>query len=223
MKRDGDKAVGCCCTGHNCKTPKPPMKKEKKKHKDCVCSCHKRQSLVQWSMCCEQYPFLKFMKKEKKHECIFKCTCGAILDDLYRVPRISYEEAKKINQYTLPKFSEEEVRIFNRELSDEELKLLLPKRIQRKRTKGWRMPSNTVYVGRPTKWGNPYIIKQPKVPGGDLMIPMKPIEAVVMFKKDLTKGDKKAIKTELRGKNLACFCPLDQPCHADVLLKIANS
>ena len=27
---------------------------------------------------------------------------------------------------------------------------------------------------------------------------------------------------ELRGKNLACWCPLDQPCHADVLLEIAN-
>ncbi|TAL43871.1 MAG: DUF4326 domain-containing protein [Salinibacterium sp.] len=32
----------------------------------------------------------------------------------------------------------------------------MPKRIQRKRTKGWRMPENTVYVGRPTMWGNPY-------------------------------------------------------------------
>jgi hypothetical protein len=27
---------------------------------------------------------------------------------------------------------------------------------------------------------------------------------------------------DLRGKNLACWCPLDQPCHADVLLEIAN-
>lgn len=31
-----------------------------------------------------------------------------------------------------------------------------PIRIQRKRTKGWRMPENTIYVGRPTKWGNPF-------------------------------------------------------------------
>lgn len=30
-----------------------------------------------------------------------------------------------------------------------------PRRIQRKRTTGWRLPPNTVYVGRPTKWGNP--------------------------------------------------------------------
>ncbi len=28
---------------------------------------------------------------------------------------------------------------------------------------------------------------------------------------------------ELRGKNLACWCPLDQPCHADVLLELANA
>ena len=31
----------------------------------------------------------------------------------------------------------------------------MPKRIQRKRTKGWRMPADAIYVGRPTKWGNP--------------------------------------------------------------------
>jgi hypothetical protein len=30
------------------------------------------------------------------------------------------------------------------------------------------------------------------------------------------------VRTELGGKSLACFCPLDQPCHADVLLEIAN-
>lgn len=30
------------------------------------------------------------------------------------------------------------------------------------------------------------------------------------------------IRRELAGKNLACWCPLDQPCHADVLLELAN-
>ena len=35
-----------------------------------------------------------------------------------------------------------------------------PRRIQRKRTKGWRMPEGAVYVGRPTKWGNPYPVMQ---------------------------------------------------------------
>lgn len=35
---------------------------------------------------------------------------------------------------------------------------MTPQRIQRKRTKGWKMPENTVYVGRPSKWGNPFTI-----------------------------------------------------------------
>ena len=34
------------------------------------------------------------------------------------------------------------------------------KRIQRKRVKGWKMPENTVYVGRPTKWGNPFRVEE---------------------------------------------------------------
>lgn len=92
-----------------------------------------------------------------------------------------------------------------------------PKRIQRKRTKGWRMPPNTVYVGRPTKWGNPYII------GTRLNLTRK--ETVNLFRKyfakwqtDLTED----VQEQLRGKDLACWCPLDQPCHADVLLEIAN-
>ena len=33
-----------------------------------------------------------------------------------------------------------------------------PKRIQRSRAKGWKMPANTIYVGRPTVWGNPYVV-----------------------------------------------------------------
>jgi hypothetical protein len=39
-------------------------------------------------------------------------------------------------------------------------------RIQRKRTKGWRMPENAVYVGRPTKWGNPYQVGKMYIPEG---------------------------------------------------------
>lgn len=35
----------------------------------------------------------------------------------------------------------------------------MPERIQRKRNKGWRMPPNTLYVGRPTIWGNPFYVR----------------------------------------------------------------
>lgn len=98
-----------------------------------------------------------------------------------------------------------------------------PKRIQRKRTKGWRMPENTVYVGRPTIWGNH---NDARVFGAEL--------AVRLFRQDLENGTAgwpgtgraltdEMIQRELRGKNLACWCSLRHPCHADVLLEIANS
>ena len=87
-------------------------------------------------------------------------------------------------------------------------------RIQRKRTKGWKMPENTVYVGRPTKWGNPH-----RWGGKDLQVRMyrQTIDGNLW-----TSPTKQEIQKELRGKNLACWCPLDQPCHADVLLEVAN-
>jgi len=96
-----------------------------------------------------------------------------------------------------------------------------PVRIQRKRTKGWRMPPNTVYVGRGSRWGNPY-----KSSSG-----VSQLKAVEFFRQDVIRQapiDRqvrlsiKEIESELYGKNLACWCPLDQPCHADILLKIAN-
>ena len=93
-----------------------------------------------------------------------------------------------------------------------------PKRIQRKRTKGWRMPANTVYVGRPTKWGNPFTVAT----WGNA-------EAASRFRNWLL--DPESISAsqmldrveELRGKNLACWCSLDCACHADVLLELANA
>ena len=123
----------------------------------------------------------------------------------------------------------------------------MPKRIQRKRTKGWRMPPNTVCVDRSTKWGNHYRLvdvtdDMPSfdydgqrwwivVGDGDVHISdacdnkIELIEwAVYNFEVDLKYLLEKEpdCLSPLRGKNLACFCPLDQPCHADVLLELAN-
>ena len=88
-----------------------------------------------------------------------------------------------------------------------------PGRIQRKRVKGCKMPPNTVYVGRPSKWGNPW--------RAGVGIIATDTEAVTAYRAALEAGgfDDPA---ELRGKNLACWCPLDRPCHADVLLEVAN-
>lgn len=97
-----------------------------------------------------------------------------------------------------------------------------PQRIQRKRTKGWRMPDNAVYVGRPTKWGNPF----------NITVWQSRAVAIARYRFYVARGIAPAgfplapqpleIR-ELRGKDLACWCPLDQPCHADVLLEFANA
>lgn len=110
--------------------------------------------------------------------------------------------------------------------------VLHPKRIQRKRTKGWRMPEGAVYVGRPTNWGNPFYLRE--AANGWEVISRDRIDAfrtrrdaaayaVRLFEEHITVGEVEAAKNELRGKSLSCWCPLDQPCHADVLLEISNS
>ena len=90
-----------------------------------------------------------------------------------------------------------------------------PQRVQRQRTKGWRMPPNTVYVGRPTKWGNPY------AGGGSYWDRLRGFNE---YRRRVTRitDVAESARLELRGKNLACWCPLGQPCHADVLLDVAN-
>jgi hypothetical protein len=103
-----------------------------------------------------------------------------------------------------------------------------PQRIQLRRTKGWRKPEGAVIVARPSKWGNPYSIRE----HGEI--------AAELYERDLKAGcvqtiwfkagddfmgiTPEMVREELRGKDLACWCPLDgSPCHADVLLEIANA
>jgi hypothetical protein len=109
-----------------------------------------------------------------------------------------------------------------------------PQRIQRKWTKGWKMPTNAVYVGRPTKWGNPWTPKAYWDAGYSGSLKIAASACVQMYKAWLTdtrcswSGTKieatwpQPSLAELRGKDLACWCPLDQRCHADVLLELAN-
>lgn len=146
-----------------------------------------------------------------------------------------------------------------------------PKRIQRERTKGWRMPEGAVYVGRGSKWGNPFALKSPS---GLVRVPAaehegKPWEhegriSAHGMRHDFFHADDRVTRHEVRhmtaaesvecyrallhgdgrwpldwghnggyyphiknvheiaGLDLACWCPLDQPCHADVLLELAN-
>lgn len=105
----------------------------------------------------------------------------------------------------------------------------LPKRIQRKRTKGWRMPEGAIYVGRPTRWGNIVKVGECEMCGldidhpGEAHFPYTPQSAVELFRAVAESNPCIGIDVApLAGHDLACWCPLDQPCHADVLLDLAN-
>ncbi len=95
----------------------------------------------------------------------------------------------------------------------------LPQRIQRKRTKGWRMPASAIYVGRGTQWGNPF--------RAGLLSRQRVCELyryeIVQHNGGVIGFNSCWVAQHLRGKDLACWCPLDQPCHADVLLELANA
>lgn len=154
-----------------------------------------------------------------------------------------------------------------------------PKRIRRRRTAGWRLPAGAIYVGRPSKWGNPFqdrdesrgLVRfgpkhlerfgrewdyEGRCSGPDtshhLWFSKDDVvetyvrwatraELVELFRLTLTdptpgmrdaypsaggrflKVTVEDIRRDLAGKDLACWCPIGKPCHADVLMEIANS
>lgn len=147
---------------------------------------------------------------------------------------------------------------------------MTPQRIQRKRVTGWRLPDNTVYVGRPSRWGNPFrfrtytaLARVPAIdgspweyegrisadgnrhdyhhPDGHVTVHeiryMTRAECVEMYERALTAPTPQIhlwlqkerrwltvddVRADLAGKNLACWCKAWEPCHVDVLLRIAN-
>lgn len=81
------------------------------------------------------------------------------------------------------------------------------------------MPPDTIYVGHPTVWENPYEVGS-KLLSGETLTAAKAVE---LYRQHVTEVfDPKTIRERLGGKNLSCWCPLDRPCHADVLLELAN-
>lgn len=119
-----------------------------------------------------------------------------------------------------------------------------PQRVQLRRSPGWRIPSNTVKVDRTTKWGNPFSWREAQVEWGGTDAEAR-AAAVDLYCRHIVDGapapaedgghlDLHELRChffahvhELRGKNLACWCPLPEPgepdhCHAAVLMEIAN-
>ena len=91
-----------------------------------------------------------------------------------------------------------------------------PLRVYRSRRKGARLPAGAVCVTRPSRWGNKYPIDKKRADGHYV--------AAEQFRRWVESQPQMIadIQAELRGKQLACYCPLDRPCHADVLAEIAN-
>lgn len=101
----------------------------------------------------------------------------------------------------------------------------MPGRIQMRRSAGWRKPPGAVYVGRPGIWGNPWKA------GGKAHGAITPQTAVERYELALRNGELKDNRGtalvdrlgELAGHDLACWCESGMPCHADVLLRLANA
>jgi hypothetical protein len=122
-----------------------------------------------------------------------------------------------------------------------------PRRVQLRRTKGWHLPEGAVVVARPTRWGNPFRVvraggrvevRRSAGPGHDEQLGSAESVAdgralaVALFERALQAGELHYgvadVRGQLAGRHLACWCPLDDaegkrvPCHADVLLEVAN-
>jgi hypothetical protein len=108
-----------------------------------------------------------------------------------------------------------------------------PKRVHTTRSRPWRADHpDAVIVARPTPWGNPFRSggdywsdalgwPYPRAPwAAHRRVVSHAAHAAELFRAWLGNGDWEA--RDLAGKDLACWCPLDQPCHADVLLEVAN-
>lgn len=128
-------------------------------------------------------------------------------------------------------------------------------RVTRMRTPGWKMPANTVSVARPGRWGNPFKVGGCVTLNGPTVTIWNAEQAVALYRAWLllNPGLLLAVPAQLRGKNLACYCPQfvcaeercgtvitlhgwvgaccprcggpmrKVACHADVLMEIANA
>jgi hypothetical protein len=122
----------------------------------------------------------------------------------------------------------------------------MPARIQRRRAKGWTAPEGAVYVGRGSRWGNTWGAR--KDPFNDewwvslgschhgpfTTKAEAHAKALELYRRDLTTPGPHHSRLidpvptpadvwkHLRGRDLMCWCAPDLPCHADILLTIAN-
>lgn len=111
----------------------------------------------------------------------------------------------------------------------------MPKRVQLKRTAGYRKPAGAVVITRPGLYGNPYpvgmrlgdmpfeVVRQSGLWGLRPNIKINGAMAVALFRAHLELYPEAAkLARNLRGRDVACWCELSKPCHGDVWLEYAN-
>lgn len=107
---------------------------------------------------------------------------------------------------------------------------IMPKRIQLRRTRGWRLPAEAVNVARPGPWGNPFVVGKHGTRAECVDLYEKLLAGLICLSNGPAVAEQRRARDhvlahmdELRGKDLACWCRLDgKPCHGDVLLRLAN-
>ncbi len=113
--------------------------------------------------------------------------------------------------------------------------MIKPQRIRLSRRAGFKLQEASlalnglpaIMVSRPTRWGNPFKIgdlchKGPAYSGRTFKIEDAAMACKLFEAHMFNQRSASELIFPLRGKNLACWCALDQPCHADILIKLAN-
>ena len=98
----------------------------------------------------------------------------------------------------------------------------MAKRIQLKRSKGWKMPSGAVKVDRTTRWGNPFTIAECGSAAVAVAQHGRWMRGEIAAPGGADPPTAEAIRGALGGRDLACWCAPNGPCHADLLLSLAN-
>ena len=103
------------------------------------------------------------------------------------------------------------------------VKATTPQRVQLKRSAGWKMPANTLKVDRTTRWGNPFTIADCGSAAIAVAQHGRWMRGEIVAPGGVEPRSRDLLRSELGGRNLACWCAPNGPCHADLLLALANS
>ena len=98
----------------------------------------------------------------------------------------------------------------------------MPERVRLARSKGWKMPAGTLKVDRTRRWGNPFTVADCGSAAAAVQSHARWMRGELAAPNGAPPPTPDAVRSVLGGHHLACWCALDAPCHADLLLEIAN-